>query len=634
MIAGYAIANGLFEVLKPKTKMTVSEWAEKYRVLPPSGTDAAGPWRNSRTPYLVEIMDALSVTSRADEVVLCKGAQIGGSEGGLNWLMYLIDHAPGPILALQPSDGDVADWSKQRVGPSLARCERIRDKMLSSKGGEAGSTIFQKEFTNGSVLFLSGTRSSRALSSKPIGNLYFDEVDRYVLNVDGEGDPIELAKQRIANFSRAKTFYSSTPTLMSTSRIWPLYQDSDRRVYELPCPYCGHYQALAMEQLKWEEGDPDSVLLLCEHCSSLIDESHKTKMLKNGRWRATNPGHWRVGFHLSALYSPVGWLSWKKIARRYEAAKGDTEKMTTFVNTVLGLPWEEDAESIAADYLNRRKEKYEAMVPGPVLMLTLTVDVQNDRLECEVVGWGEAEESWGIEYRVFRGDTGELVSNDPDRPTVWQMLDEYRKTKFPSVGGVEMGISCVLIDSGGSHTDTVYHYTRPRERERVFSIKGGSQPSMPLLNKPVRRGRCYAALFVLGVDKGKELVFGRLKIDTPGPGYCHFPDDENRGYDGHYYAGLISEQRVIERKNGKRVVKWKLPKGAHNEQFDLRVYNTAAIRIMNPNWAKLKEQKAQRMGVRTQAVPIAAIQPTRLTSMRPSPPPAPRASTEIKLIKV
>ncbi len=198
----------------------------------------------------------------------------------------------------------------------------------------------QKQFAGGQ-LFLSGTNSASALASKPIGNLYFDEVDRYPFDVDGEGDPIELALRRSATFPRAKAFFSSTPTLKRTSTIWKKYEDSDKRVYEVPCPFCGGYDEITFDRLQWEKGDPDSVMLECSQCGKLIPEYHKTDMLDRGRWRATNPGHWRVGFHLSSLYSPKGWMSWAQAVRTFEEAAGNVTKMISFTNTILGLPWEE-----------------------------------------------------------------------------------------------------------------------------------------------------------------------------------------------------------------------------------------------------------------------------------------------------
>ncbi len=625
MVMG-SFQEGFFSVFKPKPKLTVSEWAERYRVLPKKAGAESGPWRNSRTPYLMEIMDVLSTSSRVREVVVCKGAQLGLTEMAVNWLFYLVDHVGGPILALQPTDDDASDWSKQRVTPSIELCPRVREKIKSSRTRSSGDTIMLKEFLD-SDLFLSGTNSPASLASKPIGNLYCDEVDRWPGNVGGEGDPIELVKQRMSTFPLGKMFVTSTPVTLESSTVWKVYQKSDRRVYEVACPECGQYQEIKFDRLMWERGNCDDVRLACLHCGSLIAEGHKPKMLARGKWRATNPGHWRIGFHISALYSP--WKSWSEIAMQYEESEGDPVKMQVFVNTILGLPWEEDSETIAEEFLKRRIEPYAAQVPMGVLALTMAVDNQGDRLEYEVKGWGEGEESWGIEYGVISGDPSVLASGDKEHPSVWEQLDELRRRKFRHEDGGEIKISCTFIDSGGGFTDIVYQYTKARLKERVYSVKGSGQPGRPLLNKPIRGGKIKAWLYVLGVNKRKDLVFARLKIDRPGPGYCHFPDDENLGYDGRYYAGLISEKKRVVRKNGEKRVVWVLPNKARNEPFDISVYNTAAIRmlLLTVTWERLRKRRANQKGllsvaassqsaplsstVRTEQAPHRSVAPVR-----------------------
>lgn len=593
-------ADGFFSVFKPHPVLTVSEWAERYRILPQGGSAASGPWRNDQTPYLVEIMDALSASSRATEVVFAKGTQIGATEAGTNWIMYLIDQEPGPILAFQPTEDNAMAWSKQRLSPSLEQCERTRRKIAPAKSRSSGNTILEKMFDGGG-LFLAGMNSPNAVASRPIPYIYFDEVDRYPPEVGKEGDPISLALQRMSTFPRGKAFFTSTPTLKGQSRIWDKYQDSDQRVYEVPCPFCGHYQEITFDRLEWEKGDYSDVRLACVGCGVLIPELHKPKMLAKGKWVPRNPGHWRVGFHLSSLYSPLGWLSWGKIAHRHEEAEGDVGKMTAFVNTILGLPWEENCEVIAADYLLRRVETYKAQVPMGVLALTMGVDVQDNRLECEVIGWGEGHESWGIEYRVFEGSTAILSYGDPvNNPSVWEQLLQYRKREFQHEDGGTIKIRRVMIDSGGSCTDVVYQFCHNHWDKGISPVKGSGLPGRPLLSKPTKAGRKQTAvnLYVLGVNQGKDMVFGSLKVEQPGPGYCHFPDDPERGYDAHFYAGLIAEKkkRVRNKKTGQETTVWELPEKARNEPFDIRVYNLAAIRRLKLDWNQERQNREINLG--------------------------------------
>lgn len=562
--------------------LTVSEWADTYRILPKSGSSSPGPWRTDRTPYLKGVMDELSASCPTREIVFAKGSQIGASEAGTNWLMYLIDQQPGPLLALQPTEQTAMRWSKQRIGPSLLQCEQLNDKLFRNNG----NTLLQKDFING-TLILSGANSPASLASMPISAIYFDEIDRYPDSAGDEGDPIGLALRRTATFPNAKIFYSSTPTLKGISRTWGLWEDSDQRYYHVPCPHCGEKQVLYFENLLWDRGDPDSVVLVCIHCGSLIEEHFKRRMLAEGEWIASKPDHWRAGFHLSSLYSPPGWMPWAEIARQFEQAEGKSEEMKVFTNTILGLPYEESGESLSAEYLDRRREEYAAEVPQSVLLLTLVADTQKDRIEYEICGWGVDEEAWGIQYGAIYGDLKQLISRDPLMPSVWEQLDIIRRTIYYREDGRPMRISITLVDSGGMFTDTVYQYTKARERQNVFSIKGGSRADRPLLSKPTRNNKVNAALFTLGVTQGKNIVYSRLQQNKQGGGYCHFPTDPSKGYTPEYYAGLISEKLVKRRKNGNTVLVWEKPDGVANEPFDLRVYGTAAVRILNPRWETL-----------------------------------------------
>jgi phage terminase large subunit GpA-like protein len=363
------------------------------------------------------------------------------------------------------------------------------------------------------------------------------------------------------------------------------------------CPHCGDYEnttdggyfEMKFEQLQWTKGLYHDIMLYCPHCGVGIPEYKKTEMLAGGKWVAKNPGHWRAGFYISSLYSPLGWYSWADIAKEFEAAGNDPEKRQVFVNTTLGLPYENTGETIAHEYLTRRAEMYNAQVPDGVLQLTMAVDVQKTRLEYEVRGWGKGEESWGIEYGRIEGPTTELDSADADFPSVWKRLDELRVKGFTREDGYEMRISCVMIDSGGidTTTDTVYKYTLTRERMRVFALKGSNQSKQPIFNRPHRRTANKCALFIAGTDKAKELIYSRLKIEERGPGFCHFPDNENTGYNAAYYASLTSERRMMKYQNGYKKLYWWKPKDARNEGLDLFVYNLVAIRFLNPNWDAL-----------------------------------------------
>ena len=402
--------------LTPDPLLTVSEWADRYRVLSQRASSEPGRWRTERTPYLKEIMDCLSPVSPFQRVVFMKGAQVGATESGNCWIGYVIHQAPGPMMAVAPTVELAKRNSKQRLDPLIEESEVLRERVRERRSRDSGNTVLSKEFPGG-VLILTGANSAVGLRSMPARYLFLDEVDGYPGDVEGEGDPILLAERRSATFQRRKILLVSTPKTKGLSRIEREYGQSDQRRYFVPCPHCHEQQTLELQNLRWPEGQPREAEYACAGCGNLIGERHKTWMLERGEWRPAAQGDGRTaGFHLSSLYSPVGWFSWADAAEMYEQARKAPDLMKGFVNTVLGLPFEEEAEAPEWQRLYERRETYRiGMVPAAGLFLSAGVDVQKDRLEVEIVAWGRGKESWSVDYRVIEGDTA--------RAEVWAKLD-------------------------------------------------------------------------------------------------------------------------------------------------------------------------------------------------------------------
>ena len=309
--------------LTPDPDLTVSAWADKHRVLSSRGANEAGPWRTSRTPYLREIMDTLSPSHPCQRVAFMKGSQVGATESGGNWIGYVIHHAPGPMLAVQPSVELAKRFSQQRIDPLIEESPVLREKVAPARSRDSGNTVLSKEFPGG-ILVMTGANSAVGLRSMPVRYLFLDEVDAYPPSADDEGDPVALAEARTRTFSwRRKVFLASTPTIKGLSRIEREYEASDQRRFFVPCPHCGERQWLRFERLRWEKGKPETAAYHCEGCEQPIAEHHKTQMLAAGEWRpaTTSADPLTIGFHLSSLYSPVGWLSWERIAREWEASQ-------------------------------------------------------------------------------------------------------------------------------------------------------------------------------------------------------------------------------------------------------------------------------------------------------------------------
>jgi phage terminase large subunit GpA-like protein len=576
--------TAFLHAIRPSAPRTVSDWAGENRILSSESSAEPGRWRNARTPFLVEIMDKLSEHSKTEKVVFMKCSQIGGSEVGLNWIGYVVDHAPGPALIVQPTLELSRLFSKQRLDPMLNANTGLRDKVGLSKSKDRNDTILHKDFPGGTMR-LAGANSAASLRSMPVKYLMLDEVDAYPIDVEGEGDPISLADKRTKTFAmNRKIFIVSSPKLDRDSKIASEYNLSDQRHYMVPCPHCEHYQQLVWERLSFDSktgpGLPVKAQYQCENCDELIDERHKGDMLAKGQWVKFKPDSSVAGFHINALYSPPGWTSWGALAREWIDCQGVKEKLKAFVNSNLGLTWQDRGDAPDHDRLYERREDYEKNVlPNEVAFLTAGVDVQKDRLELEIVGWANEFISWSIDYRVINGK--------PTEKETWNELAKVLQETFPYADkrGRKI-ISAMGVDSG-YETSHVYAWVRKQDGRRVFAIKGDEALSSAVgLPKPVeinlngKRIRRGVKLWPVGVSKIKSELFGFLKQsmakegETDPVGYCHFPQ-----YDEHYFKMLTAEEMKTKIIRGYPRTEW-IKIRERNEALDARVYARAAAAII------------------------------------------------------
>ncbi len=602
----YALAFS--QGLEPEPTTTVSAWADAHRFLSSTASAEPGPWRTQRTPYLREIMDCLSPSHPAQRVVVMAGAQVGKTECGNNWIGYVIHRAPGPMLMVQPTVEIAKRVSKQRIAPMIESTPALQGRVAEPRSRDSGNTVQVKEF-DGGVLIITGANSSAGLRSMPIRFLFMDEVDEYPGDVDGQGDPVALAEKRTSTFARRKVLLTSTPTIKGLSRVEREFLSTDQRRYFLACPSCGHRDYLtwsdpAHHRIAWDEGAPKTAHMVCSGCGARVDERHKTDMLVQGEWRPTaeSSGH-TAGFHLSALYSPVGWKSWAQCATEFLEAKEDPFRLKTWVNTVLGETWEERGDSVEAGSLMARLERYPADVPTGVGVLVAAVDVQADRLEAVIKGYGAGEESWLIAFTQLHGD--------PTLNQVWLELDQFLRQEFTHESGRKLHVSRTVVDSGGLHTEQVYRYAAARYDRGVFPIKGGSISGRPLVERPSQHNRYRVALFVLCVDTGKDLVMSRLMIHSPGPGYMHLPE----WTDDEYVAQLTAEKAVRKYVKGRGAVREWVKLRERNEALDLEVYALAALYILGPAFVRGLRERAEmlaRPGAAQEAAPAPAAAAARL----------------------
>lgn len=603
--------------LAPDPTLTVSQWADRHRVLSSRAASEAGPYRTARTPYMRAIMDALSPSSPAQRVVLMKAAQVGATEAGNNWIGFAMHRAPGPFLAVQPTVDLAKRLSQQRIDPLIEESPELRTLVMPSRSRDSGNTILGKRFPGGQLI-LTGANSAVGLRSMPARWVFLDEVDAYPGDIEGEGDPIALAEARTISFGhRSKMFLASTPTIKGLSRIEREYEMSDQRRYHVPCPHCGGLQWLKFERLRWEKGRPETARYICEHCDEPIAERHKTAMMDeaNGAcWMPTADPETLanaqaagvVGFHISGLYSPLGWLSWEEIARSWEQAVGNDAAMKTLKNTVLGETWQERGEAPDWQRLYERRENWQlGQAPEGVLVLTGGADVQRDRIEIDIWGWGRSLRSWLVDHVVLEGDTA--------RPEIWNDLTEFLNTTWPHDGGANMALARMAIDTGdGVTTDAVYSWVRSVGRGQVIAIKGvaGFDRSTPVdgptyvetteAGRKLRRGvqlwKVAGAVF-----KSETYRFLRLNAPTEEDlasgaewptGYVHIP----KGTPAEWLKQLTAEQLMtIKTKQGFQKLEWQKTRD-RNEALDCRVYARAAAWLMGLDrwdqrrWEQLEEQ--------------------------------------------
>lgn len=597
------LLEALLSGLEPEPVLTVSEWADEFREMSGRGSSQPGRWRTDRTPYLRDIMDALSPTHAARRVVFMKGTQIGATEAGNNWIAYTIHRNPGPVLMVQPTGDNAKKISKQRVAPMIDSTPVLRERVLPSRSRDSGNTLLVKEFAGG-ILIMTGANSAAGLRSLPMRDLMADELDEWPGEVGEkgkeQGDPLSIAEERLSTFGRqAKTYLVSTPTVKGTSRIEGEFLMTDQRRYFIPCPVCGHMDWIQWRIGGWtgregrhhhiyfEEGKPETACMVCAACDRKILERFKTQMLAQGQWRPTAVGEaGTIGFHLSSLYSPLGWRSWEDCVRRFLRAKREgAMKLKAWVNLVLGETWDDDKDRPVESELLQRRESYGVVtvpgieapqavdVPHGVGVLVCSVDTQGDRLEVKVKGFGADEESWLVAYEVINGDPGREVTTG-----VWKELSAFRRLKFRHASGREVPISITVIDSGGHHTQQVYRYASLLSHELVFAIRGGNAPAAPLVAPPSDRNRYRIRVYTLGVNAGKDMVYSRAKIARPGPGYMHLPSWTTE----EYIDGLLSEKAIPKYVKGRGVVRSyeKLPGRERNEPLDLEVYAVAGYHIL------------------------------------------------------
>jgi len=557
----------------------VAEWADRERRLSSEASAEAGKWHTARAEYQRGIMDAISDPLHRDVVVMA-GAQVGKTEIVLNVIGYHIAHDPAPILIVQPTAEMGQAFSKDRLAPMLRDTPQLRGKVKDPRSRDANNTTMHKVFPGGHVS-ITGSNSSVGLASRPVRCVLLDEVDRYPASAGTEGDPVQLARKRSATFWNRKILMVSTPTNKGASRIEASFEESDKRHFFVPCEDCGHEQTLRWSQVQWEKDQPETAVYVCEECGSCWNDAARNRAVRRGHWQATEEFKGVAGFHINGIYSP--WTPLPDAVREFLSAKRMTETLRVWTNVYLAESWEDQGERIDDYAVAERAEDYGPRLDERILVLTAGIDVQDDRLELEIMGTGQAEESWSIDYRTLYGD--------PSTPQLWQDLDAILASKYETADGRTLQIRAACIDSGGHYTKAVYDFVRPREGRRIFAIKGMAGQDRPVVSRPTRNNIGKIRLFTLGVDNIKDLIFSRLRLQSEGPGYCHFPNDRP----DEYFKQLASSEKIVTKYHKGFPRREFVKTRTRNEALDCRVYAIGALAILNLNLDSLAERAARQV---------------------------------------
>lgn len=578
---------------KPPERLSVSEWAAKYFMLPITSAEP-GRWNPERFPPQIEIMNSVDDPD-AEFIILMCSAQSSKTTIGNAVIARQIHLDPSAMMLIQPTLEMAERYSKEKLSPMISDISVLSER-ITKKTRHGNSTILQKLFPGG-FLTISGANSPSSLASSSIRFLCGDEIDKYPASAGKEGDPVKLAIERTTTFWNRLVFLYSTPSVTGDSRIEKEFNKTDQRHYFVPCPHCGHYQHLVWENIKYEakdssQADPNKgVYYVCANCEKPINENKKPEMIRSGEWRSTKPKTDKryIGFHINRLYSP--WTNWTDLALDYEASKDDPQQLQVFVNASLGLPFDyQGGEKLNWELLKMRGNNAnykKGNAPKGCILLAAGIDVQSDRLEIAVWGWGRGEQAWLVDYKIIFGDTLK------DR--VWDLAEQVTRYHYPYEDGGYVRVRATCVDSG-YRTQDVYSQVRKRSMLNWFAIKGKSGEREPIVAVPklqeikhdgtrIKRG---IKLFIVGTHVAKETLYARSFISEPGKKYLNFPND----LESDFYQGFCSEVKVTKHRHGVPYYIWeKINKTIRNEALDTSVYAYAAANILGLSRINWKEEK-------------------------------------------
>lgn len=575
------------QILKPKPKLTGSEWANKHFYLSPENSAEPGRYSWERMPWQKEMLD-IACGDEYKDVVFMTSARVGKTVTMMVTTGYFMHQSPSPILWLLPTETIAKQFSTNDVEPMIRDTPELRNLINDKWTRDGGNNLLSKRYVGGTLTMVGG-QNATGLHGKTIRVLFADEVDRYPESAGKDGDVIDLATIRTTTFQhKAKRIYASTPTITDLSTIEKKFKESDQRHFYVPCPECGHKQILEWEYLNYKS-DPTEPKYICRACEYGITEADKYQMLINGEWIRHNPNSKVAGFFLNALYSVN--MTWKELVVEWTAINKNRHKLQVFMNSRLGKSFQLIEEYIGANKLGERLEIYNAEIPtkseicNGVGVLTCGVDIQQNRIEAYVWGYGKSDECYLIDFRLFEGDTNKNV--------VFADLTNFLlNERYVTANGAKIGIRAIAIDSG-FNANRVARYVRDLKtiehaNRTILAVKGDANYTSGILERQAKfykeSGQLY---FRVGTNPAKDHIAVLLNNPDPGENYVHIPIaypkrfDQERYVDKETLYQLTSEKKVYEYKGSRRIGSWKATRD-RNEALDCFVYSYAALLALGP----------------------------------------------------
>lgn len=644
---GYELVlRAAIEAARPDPELRIDEWAEEFMVLPKSAAHP-GKFRFERTPYARRIAQVLSPGHPCKRVVAKVASQMFKTQTAINAIGAWIHKAPGNILALQPTDG-LAKRFSARISQAIRLVPELRACVHEQKSRDKRNTTQAKDFKGDATLYINTAGSASNLAEITARYLFIDEVDR--LPPLDEGDSVEIAEARATQHERDCKFYEvSSPTIEGFSRIDELFKMGTQEVYLVPCPHCHHHHELQLDNFRYRRDDDtgfmDRAWFVCPECGSEIDERYKSTMFLDepeggtAHWHATATGDGEtISVTMSAFYMPIGAISWLSLARQYDRARaalqrGDHTLMQAFYNTRLGLSYRNSETTTTAKQLRERAEAYPArVIPDRALVVTMAVDTQANRLEAQIEAWGPGMEHFLIDYVTLIGSP----STPPDTPgSVWERLDEIRRTPLLHASGRPIMISAYGIDAGGANTQDVYNYGAARKGLGCVVLHGATRPNRPIIGSAPSRVDIEwggtktpngVELWQVGTDVAKDYLSSRMQLDD-GPGAMHF----HQQLPNEWFDQMVVEQPRTRWAKGRPIREWVKPNGARNEAWDVSVYNLAIAYQLGLHkwsaldWARLREKLVPPTRDLFAPEPVAPALPAPVPAATVAPAPATEA---------